>query len=120
MKSSEQILKFVTDRIGHIYFRPLMYGGTPSGVDLILHYYHELWAEIVSQQEHYQNIRMKLSLEEGFGASDYSSYFEKQHPWATDKEAVIYVVHQWMKISKMLNISIEYDQLSKTLNMALP
>jgi hypothetical protein len=120
MKSNERILEFVTDMIGHIYFRPLMYGGDSSGVDLILHYYHELWAEIVDLREHYEEVRIKFNLEEGIGASDFSSSFIKNHPEATDKETVTYVVHQWMEISKILNIAIDYSGLSKTLNMALP
>jgi hypothetical protein len=51
MMTTSDIVDFVEDRVGHLYARPLMYRGTADGVDLILHYYHELWATIHERLE---------------------------------------------------------------------
>jgi glycerol kinase len=120
MKSNDQILQFIADRIGHIYFRPLMYGSTPSGVDLILHYYHELWAEIVEHREQYKDISHKIHQEEDTGAANFAASFMKKNPEAKDAETVKYVIHQWMKISKKLNIPINYSGISKALKLDMP
>ena len=120
MKSIDQILQFITGRIGHIYFRPLMYGGTPEEVDLILHYYHELWAEIVDQREQYQEISRAMHQEEDTGAAGFARSFMKNNPDAADTEVVTYIVNQWMKIGEKLNIPVNDRGIFSVLRMDRP
>ena len=118
MKSVEEVIEFVAKRIGHIYHRALMYGGTPGGVDLILHYCHELWAEIVERQQEYWDTSMRVHEEQDCGAFDFSGRFRKVHPEATDEETVGYVVRQWRKISDQLGVPIPYDEIIQDLERA--
>jgi hypothetical protein len=120
MKTTDQILEYLSDRIGHVYFRPLMYGGSPGSVDLILYYYHELWSEILECQDDFNEYSQKVHQDENCGSSDFSTRFIINNPGASDEDIAKYIVIQWMKISKLLKIPIKYDDLSIELNMALP
>ena len=120
MKSTKQILEYICDRIGHIYFRPLMYVGNPSGIDLILHYYHELWAEILERHEDYVKTRNHFHDKEGCGSAGFSNCFMLKYPDASEEDSTKYVVEQWKKISAELNVPIDYKKLSKQLNIAVP
>jgi hypothetical protein len=107
MKTVDQIVAIVEDRIGHIYARPLMYGGTAQGVDLILHNYHELWAMIVDRQDDYQTIRMDSYGEEGCGSANLATHYHRDRPRASDQETVRHVVDRWNKISDRLDLFFE-------------
>ena len=102
MKSTHEILKFVIDRLQHIYDRPLMYGGTAMGVDLVLHYYNELWAEIVERSGEYEALREEVFREENCGSGGFACKFLKENPSAPESEAASYVVQQWQEIHKRL------------------
>jgi hypothetical protein len=106
MKPAEQILEFVIDRIAHIYSRPLMYGGTPEGVDLILDYYHELWAEIVDLRQNFIESTESVHRKEKCGSKSFSYRFREKRPKANNDEISKYVVNQWKKIDRLLGIPI--------------
>jgi hypothetical protein len=59
MKTTEQILEFLVEQIGHIYFRPLMYGGSAESVDLLLSHHQHLWALIVEHEKEFSNLIVK-------------------------------------------------------------
>ena len=120
MKTTEQILEYLSNRIGHIYFRPLMYGSSPDSVDQILYYYHELWSDILERFDEFRECSQKVHKEQQCGSLDFSTRFKENHPGATDVEIVKYVVTQWMKISELLRVPIKYDELSEQLDMDLP
>ncbi len=113
MKSSEEIAESITLRIGHIYFRPLLYGGTPEGVELILHYYHELWSEIFGLQEQYTSARQIVHSEENCGSMGFASRHQKRYPHASRDKTLTYVVRQWRKISKQIGVPVPYSFLRK-------
>lgn len=115
MKSANQIV----ERIGHIYFRPLMYGGSSSGVDTILHYYHELWSIIFDQYENYRSIRDTIEEELSCGSANFSTKYKMDHSTATENEVAFFAVDQWMLISKKLKIPVPYDKLKKNLKAQL-
>ena len=112
MKTAEQICNFVASRIGHIYYRPLMYGGSPSGVDLILHDNHELWAEAMDLRECFTEISYTIHIEQDCGSADFSTHYSKLYPTASREEVCGYVVQQWKKISDHLQIPIPYDEIA--------
>ncbi len=98
MKTTDQVIEFITSRIGHIYARPLMYGGTAEGVDNILHLYHELWADIVERKENYDNIRQQIYKEQECGSAGFARRYQSNHSNTPETETAIYVVEQWKKI----------------------
>ena len=116
MKSNKEIIEFIEERIGHIYFRPLMFGGSASGVDLILHYYHELWAEIFDKVSIYHSIRDKAFEDLNCNAANFSAKFLMDNPTATDRDASWFTVDQWMLISSKLGLSVPYEKIRKILS----
>lgn len=111
MKSSEQIIQFILQRIGHIYFRPLMYGGTAEGVELLLHYYHELWAETFEKQEEYKQIRDRIYRQEDCGSGSLIRRFQEIRKNADGQSTSEYVVKHWRNISKELMLPVPYDTI---------
>ncbi len=107
MRDSRQIAEFVEERIGHIYRRPLMYGGTPDGVDLILHYYHELWAEIHQRRGDYEQASSEAHEAERCGSMDFSTRYRRERPDASEGEAAAYVVSMWRKIDEKLGLAVD-------------
>ncbi len=120
VKTAKQILNFLTERIGHIYFRPLMYCDSPGSIDQTLHYYHELWSEITEQKESYFDFRTNLLLKEGCGSSDFATHFQKTNPGASEEAIVKYTIKQWKIISEALKIPIDYVDISRSLQADLP
>ena len=106
MKDAGQIAEFLLSRIDQIYERPLMYGGTSEGVDIVLHYYHELWAMIFGREEEYQAISGTLHSEAGGVSASFTFNYRRSRPHASDEETVRYVVEQWARISKGLEMPV--------------
>lgn len=90
-----------------------MYGGSASGVDLILHYYHELWAEIFDRVSIYHSIRDKSFEDLNCGSANFSAKFLIDNPTATDREASWFTVDQWTLISAELGLSVPYEKIGK-------
>ncbi len=111
MKSVDQIADFIVERIGHIYFRPLMYGDSASGVDAILHYYHELWSMIFDQSDFYRSISRSIHAERECGSADFSTKYKMDHSTASEHEIAFFVVDQWMRISEALEIPVPYERI---------
>ena len=107
MKDAQQIAGFLSARIGRIYERPLMYGGTAAGVDLILHSYHELWAMIHGRDEEYREISDAIHAAEGCGSADFAFHYRRAAPHAPEEEVARYSVEQWSKLSDRLGL---FDQ----------
>ena len=108
MKSSKQIAESIALRIGHIYFRPAMYGGTPEGVELVLYCYHELWTDIFGLREQFIPAIQAISAEESCGALGFAHHHKRRYPRASRDKTMAYVVKQWRKISKRLSVPVPY------------
>jgi hypothetical protein len=113
MKSTDQVIEFITSRIGQIYARPLMYGGTAEGVDNILHLYHELWADFVERKEAYDNIRQQVYAEQECGSATFASRYQFNHSSSSQTEIAKYVVEQWGKISERLGVPISFERTAE-------
>ena len=111
MKSAEQMVEGISLRIGLIYFRPLLYGGTAAEVYLLLYYLHEIWAEMVEQTEPYRASLQACLSEQNCGALSFDRCFRKLHPQANEEDIVAYVVDQWRKISKRAGLPIPYSKI---------
>ncbi len=97
-----------------------MYGGDSDGVELILHYYHELWSELLECQDEYLKIRDLAYIKEGCGSAGFSNHFKQKFSEATEEDSIQYVVKQWKMISATLNVPIDLNAISKQLNMTKP
>ena len=106
MKNINQIVEFVLLRIGHIYHRPLMFGGSAEGVDLILNYYHEILAEIFEKQDEYRSINRSVHSDQNCGSATFAFRYRANHKSSNEKEISEYVVSQWMIISERLGLQI--------------
>ncbi len=115
MKPVAQILEYIALRIGHIYFRPLMYGGNAEGVDLILNNYHELWSEIVDRYDEYRNISSKVHTEQDCRKTSFAKGFKMKNLNVTEQESAFYVVDQWQKVSYALELPIPYEEIKELL-----
>ncbi|SHL43285.1 hypothetical protein SAMN02745216_05182 [Desulfatibacillum alkenivorans DSM 16219] len=104
LRSSREIVEFINERIGHIYLRPLMYASSAAAVDDILHYYHELWAELHNCQDSYRIIGMETLSDQDCGAASFSHKFFLDNPDASEASAASYVVAQWEKISRSMGL----------------
>jgi len=83
-----------------------MYGGTAEGVDLILHYYHELWAEIKDEQQKHETVLRKILKEQECGAATFSTRYRLNYPNYSESEIASYAVTQWKKISKRFGVPV--------------
>lgn len=114
MKTVEEIIAYIAHRIGYIYYhRPLMYGGTAHGVDTLLHYYHELWAEIVDRQDEFRRTSWGVHAEEDCDAASFPTRYARNHPDAKEAEIADYAVRQWRKISERLGVPIPHQELKR-------
>ena len=107
MKTIEEFLGILALRLGDLYQRPLMHGGTTEGVELLLHNYHSLWAEIVEQHDEFWNVWHAVLAEQDCGAANFSTYYARRHPNASEQEILAYVLEHWEDISTRLNIPIQ-------------
>lgn len=112
MKTTEQVIDFLTSKIGHVYARPLMYGGTAEGVDNILHVYHELWADIMERRDDYDSIRYRVYSEQECGSAGFATRYQLNHSISTQTEIAKYVVDQWKKVSELLGVPIPYAKIA--------
>ncbi len=112
MKDSQEIEAILALKIGYMYYhRPLMYGGTADGVDLLLHTYHEIWSEIEGRHDEFRNTWWRVLEEEECGSANFSTRYRMNHPEASDEEIVSYAVDQWRKVSTRLGVPIPHQQL---------
>ena len=115
MKTAEQILEFIQERIGHIYFRPLMYSGNAENLDTVLANYHELWAMICEREELYRSTNRAVHEKQRTGAISFSRRYGLKHPSASEQEKAEYAVNQWRIISKRMGMKIPYNRDSRIL-----
>jgi hypothetical protein len=114
MKSPEEIVAFIAKQIGLIYYhRPLMYGGTAEGVDLLLHTYHRIWAEMVERQDKFQHTYWDVLAEADCGSANFSTRFAMDHQKAPEDEVVAFVTKQRRIVSDRLEIPIPHDRLRR-------
>ena len=105
MKDAGSIVQFIVERIGQVYERPRMYGGTPEGVDLILHYFHEIWAEILGCRPRLEEVSQTVHSEAGGIAMGFADSQRRRKPHCTEEEIMQLVVLQWKKVDEALGLN---------------
>ena len=116
MKTAAEITEFILKRLGHIYRRPLGYGGTAEGVNQLLHFYHELWVVIVCKEQEYDRVRFEVHEKHQCGASDFPHHFHRSNPGASEGETTEYVATRWMEITERLAVPIPWTEIEKELS----
>jgi hypothetical protein len=107
MRSADEILQFVLTAIGHIYYRPLMYGGDANGVEVALWQYHVLWAEIVERQEELQAVQFARSTGRRCCNRAFSDHYRRHvKQGCSEEEAAQAGVEEWKRIDQELGLVI--------------
>jgi hypothetical protein len=110
MRNPSEIAEFLEQRIAQIYERPLMYGGTAHAVDLLLHYWHEIWAVVHCREDDYRKMEHGIHEAEGHLGCNFAAHYRRNNPKASDQETARYVVTQWKKISSRLGLPFHGQQ----------
>lgn len=106
MKNAAGLMRFVLTRIEQVYEQPLVYGRTSDGVDLVLHYYHELWAFLAGREEDYRRISRDAHAEQLGGSGPFVAQYRWHEPAASEQEIVGYIVERWREISDRLGVPL--------------
>jgi hypothetical protein len=106
MKDSNAILQFVLQRTAQIYERPLMYGGTPECVDALLHFYHELVAEILEIRQGCEEVNEQRRKELNCVGMGFSALYRSKDCGAPDHEVARFVVENWREIDSRLGLRV--------------
>src|ERR1051325_5632335 len=109
MKSATQISDSIAFKIGDVYLRPLIHGGTAEGVDLVLFCYHGIWAEIHGLEDELRTARFAVSEHQKLGSMSFAKRYKRRYPKAREQKAAAYVTSQWRRISEMIGVPIPYD-----------
>lgn len=98
------ILTFIVERIDAIYETPLAFGNASECVEIVLHYYHELWAEILGRFDAYDSIRQEVHELAHCKTTLFSTRYRLKHPHCSEREVANYAVGEWKKISTRLGL----------------
>jgi hypothetical protein len=115
MKSVEQIVDYLAERIGYIYHhpQPLMYGRTAEGVNLLLWNYHETWSEVVEKRDDFQAVLRNVHDEADCQAADFPTRYLGDNPSATQEEIAGFVTAEWRTLSDRLDVPIPHERLNR-------
>ena len=100
MRTAGEILAFALDRVEQISARPLMYGGTAEGTDLILHNFHEVISVIIGREDEVRAIVEDVLGSEGCGSANFATHFRRSRPDADEHETARHVVSRWAVIGE--------------------
>jgi len=105
MRSSEEIAARVAETIRHVYLRPIMYTA-PCNIETPLWDFHWMWAVVHGSEALFRRCKTAVCMEER-AAEGLWNRFMRDHPGASDDEALVYVFTQWKKISVELGVPLE-------------
>ncbi len=108
MKHPADVMRFVLKRLEQVYEQPLVYGRSAEGVDLVLHYYHELWAFLANREDDYRRVSRDAHADQMGGSGPFAGQYRWHEPTASDEEVVDYVIDCWRDISDRLGVPIRW------------
>jgi hypothetical protein len=113
MKSTTEIVAYLSYCIGKIYYhdRPIVYGGTAAGVELLMYMYHDIWAHAENRSDQFEQAWRAALKREDCGTLNFSGRYSLDHPEADCDEIADYVLKHWWTITKALGIPIPHEQL---------
>jgi hypothetical protein len=110
LKTADEVLAMIATRIGDVYARPLMYGGTADGVECVLYQLHSLWALAMGRIGEFHRSVSDTCQEVGSDAMGFSTFYRQSHPRATELETAEFVVAQWKRISQHCGVPLTADR----------
>jgi hypothetical protein len=114
MKTTEQIIDLIAWKIGLLYHdNPHLYGGSPEGVENLMHVYHGLWSEIIEKEDGYKSVMYQVYSDEG--CSSFAGSYCYNHPDASSKETTHYILSHWRKISDRCGVPIPHEAIIEDL-----
>lgn len=111
MKTTQEIADHLVQMAAYIFERPLMYGGTGAGVDLVLYDHIELWCFAFERETEFKEVYWAELAQEGCGSANLSTRYALNHPQANELEIAIYLVEHWKKIADALGMP--WSQVAK-------
>lgn len=115
MRTNQEIIDFILERIGQMSRRPHMYGGNAEGVDLCYGNYLELWAFATDNASRMHEVTDAAQDAADCGAMGFPHAYRKHHPGASDKAAIKFVVQQWLGIMKELGVPVPWEAIDEDL-----
>lgn len=112
MMTTDETVAWLLSRIGHVMDRPLMYGGTATGVDLILQHYFELLGAITHRHDDFDRVKAAVHEQQGCRLQTFASRCHELHPSAPDSDVVEHVVANWKAIAGELGLEIPSQPLA--------
>jgi hypothetical protein len=117
MSDAPDIIQLLRERVGHAYHRPIMFGGSPEGVDAVLHCYHELWAAVLGRDQEFEAVWSAVRAKSKCGASGFASGRRGQRDRPADPEVMEFVVTQWREVDRLLNLIVPAEPLESKLQI---
>lgn len=112
MMTTDETVSWLLARIGHVIDRPLMYGGSASGVELILHHYFELLGAVTHRHDEFEQARRAALHAEDCGSQNFAGRYHSLHPHAPEPEVADYVARQWKRIAEQLGLQVPSQPLA--------
>jgi hypothetical protein len=99
MRAPNEIAEHLLQRVAHVFQRPLMYGRSAAGVDLILHYYFAIWSFVVERESDFEGAERTELHRENCGSGNFSTRYARNHPGATEADTAAYVVERYRAVA---------------------
>lgn len=106
VKTADEIVAMIVERIGYIYVRLLMYGGTPKASK---HSFSHCIPYGPFPSAGKPNTTKSVSQhckDEGTGSASFSCHYLRSHPNADVHEQVAYTVANWKVISERAGVRL--------------
>jgi hypothetical protein len=104
MLDTPTIIANLVTRIGWVYERPLMYGGTPAAVEGVIECLHSMWAMCLEREQQYRIAMEDLHRQEEHHAMNCSTWYAEQHPRAPEEETAAYVVSFYKRLDVAIGL----------------
>lgn len=118
VKTNEAVLSFVLWKIEQLYYEkfPVMFAGSPQGIDLALLHYHELWAFMTGQWSLFTKVWHESRAAAGAPEIDFCGHFAREHPEVVQgppterrHEWADYIIENWRNISSQLSVPLSRE-----------
>ncbi len=104
MLSAEKIISNIVDRIARVYERPLMFGGSAAGVEVLLLSLHETLAMCEDREDEFWQAFHSLHESEGHQAMNCSTFHSQQEPLASEAAIAAHVIEFFKRLNEELGL----------------
>jgi hypothetical protein len=101
-----EIVEKLIAHLRGLYERPLMFGGTAEGVELLLDSLHWTWAMCHEREADYERALADLHYEAGHQAMNCFGYYAHKYPHPTEEAKVAHVVSCFRRLEGTLGLDV--------------